>query len=169
MNRVGIGTDRHRLVFGKKLILGGIVVESAKGAVGHSDADTLTHAVIDALLGAAGLGDIGHHFPDNDPKWKDADSIELLAKTLDILKNAGYEPINIDASVHLEQPKLGRLKQEMCSKIADTLKMPRHRVNIKAKTGEGMDSVGKGEAVEAIAIAQVESLRTNTGKIEAGE
>jgi 2-C-methyl-D-erythritol 2,4-cyclodiphosphate synthase len=161
MNRVGIGTDRHRLIFGKQLILGGVVVDSPKGATGHSDADTLAHAVIDALLGAAGLGDIGHHFPDNDPKWKDADSMKLLAKTLDILKNAGYQPVNIDASVHLETPKLGRLKQEMSGKIADTLKLPRHHVNIKAKTGEGMDAVGKGDAVEAIAIAQVESIKTS--------
>ncbi len=168
MIRVGIGTDKHRLSFGKKLIIGGVHVEFSKGAVGHSDADVLTHAVIDALLGAAGMGDIGHHFPDNDPRWKDADSIELLKKTLDILKNAGYEPINIDSSVHLEMPKLGRLKQEMGGNIADALKMPRHRVNVKAKTGEGMDSVGKGEAIEAFAIAQVESTRTgNTATIPA--
>ncbi len=159
MNRVGIGTDRHRLVFGKKLILGGVTVDASKGAAGHSDADTLTHAIIDALLGAAALGDIGHHFPDTDPKWKDANSIQLLAKTLEILKNAGYQPVNVDASVHLEAPKLGRLKQEMAGNIADTLKLPRHHVNIKAKTGEGLDSVGKGDAVEAIAIAQVESVR----------
>lgn len=162
MIRVGIGTDKHRLVFGKKLMLGGVQVESGKGAVGHSDADALTHAVIDALLGAAGLGDIGHHFPDSDPKWKDARSLDLLSKTLEILKSAGYEPINVDASIHLEQPKLGRLKQEMSGNIADTLKIPRHRVNIKAKTGEGMDSVGKGEAIEAFAIAQVDSVRTPT-------
>ena len=160
MIRVGIGTDKHRLVFGKKLVLGGVIVEAPKGATGHSDADTLTHAVIDALLGAAGLGDIGHHFPDGDMKWKDANSIELLAKTLDVLKNAGYEPINVDATVHLEAPKLARLKQEMSGNIADALKIPRHRVNIKAKTGEGLDSVGKGETVEAFAIAQVESIRT---------
>lgn len=158
MMRVGIGTDRHRLVFGKPLILGGVKVDSAKGATGHSDADTLTHAIIDALLGAAGLGDIGHHFPDTDAKWKDADSIALLVKTLDILHSAGYEPVNVDASVHLETPKLGRLKVEMCAKIADTLKLPRHHVNIKAKTGEGMDSVGKGDAVEAVAIAQIQSI-----------
>jgi 2-C-methyl-D-erythritol 2,4-cyclodiphosphate synthase len=161
MNRVGIGTDRHRLVFGRKLILGGVQVESPKGAFGHSDADALAHAIIDALLGAAGLGDIGHHFPDNDPKFKDADSMQLMAKTVDILKNAGYQPVNVDASVHLESPKLGRLKQEMSGKIADTLKLPRHHVNIKAKTGEGMDAVGKGDAVEAIAIAQVESIKTS--------
>jgi len=161
MNRVGIGTDRHRLVFGKPLILGGVKVESPKGATGHSDADTLTHAIIDALLGAAGLGDIGHHFPDNDPKWKGADSLVLLGKTLEILKNAGYEPVNIDASVHLEEPKLGRLKTEMSSKIADTLKLPRHNVNVKAKTGEGMDSVGKGDAVEAVAVAMVVTVATH--------
>jgi 2-C-methyl-D-erythritol 2,4-cyclodiphosphate synthase len=159
MIRVGIGTDRHRLVFGKKLILGGVKVDSPKGAFGHSDADALTHAVIDALLGAAGLGDIGHHFPDNDPKWKDADSIKLLEKTLEILAGAGYVAVNVDASVHLEAPKLGRLKQEMSGIIADTLKIPRHHVNIKAKTGEGMDAVGKGDAVEAVAIAMVESTR----------
>ena len=159
MIRVGIGTDRHRLVFGRKLILGGVHVDFAKGGAGHSDADALSHAIIDALLGAAGLGDIGHHFPDNDPKWKDADSIELMKKTLEILTSAGYEPVNIDASVHLELPKLGRMKQEMAGIVADTLKLPRHRVNIKAKTGEGLDAVGKGDAVEAIAIAQVNSTR----------
>src|SRR6185295_4577318 len=156
MTRFGIGTDRHRLVFGKKLILGGVKVDSPKGATGHSDADTLTHAVIDALLGAAGLGDIGHHFPDTDPKWKDANSIQLLKSVVDILKNAGYVPVNIDASIHLEAPKLGRLKQEMSGNIADTLGLPRHHVNIKAKTGEGMDCVGKGEAVDCFAVASVE-------------
>jgi 2-C-methyl-D-erythritol 2,4-cyclodiphosphate synthase len=109
------------------------------------------------------LGDIGHHFPDNDAKWKDADSMSLLAKTLDILKSAGYEPVNIDASVHLETPKLGRQKGEMGAKIADTLKIPRHHVNIKAKTGEGLDSVGKGDAVEAIAIAQVAPIAQQDG------
>jgi 2-C-methyl-D-erythritol 2,4-cyclodiphosphate synthase len=162
MIRVGIGTDRHKLAFGKKLILGGIQVESPKGAVGHSDADALTHAVIDALLGASGLGDIGHHFPDTDMKWKGADSIELLKKTLEILTNAGYVPVNIDAAVHLESPKLGRLKQEMASKLAEVLKLAPHRVNVKAKTGEGLDAVGEGNAVEAIAIAQVEAVRSHT-------
>jgi 2-C-methyl-D-erythritol 2,4-cyclodiphosphate synthase len=159
MVRFGIGTDRHRLVFGKKLILGGVKVDSPKGATGHSDADTLTHAVIDALLGAAGLGDIGHHFPDTDPKWKDANSMQLLKSVVDILKNAGYAPVNVDASVHLETPKLGRLKQEMSGNIADTLGLPRHHVNIKAKTGEGMDAVGKGDAVDCFAVASVESLK----------
>ena len=157
MIRVGIGTDRHRLEFGRKLMLGGIQVDFGKGAAGHSDADVLLHAIVDALLGAAGLGDIGHHFPDGDPKWKDADSTMFLAKTLELLKQANFVPVNVDATVHLEAPKLGRLKQEMGGKIADTLKIPRHCVNIKAKTGEGLDAVGKGEAIEAVAIAQVET------------
>lgn len=160
MFRVGIGTDRHRLVFGKKLILGGVKVDSPKGATGHSDADTLTHAIIDAILGAAGMGDIGHHFPDTDAKYKDADSMVLLAKSVEIITTAGYKVVNVDASVHLESPKLKSLKQEMAANIADALKIPRHFVNIKAKTGEGMDAVGKGEAVDVFATALIESIHT---------
>jgi len=158
MVRMGIGTDKHRLAFGRRFVLGGVQVEFGKGAMGHSDGDCLVHAIIDALLGAAGLGDIGHHFPDGDPKWKDADSLILLANTAELLKAANFVPVNVDATVHLEQPKLGRLKQEMSGKVADTLGIPRHCVNVKAKTGEGVDAVGKGEAVEAIAIAQVETV-----------
>lgn len=158
MIRFGIGTDKHRLAGGIPLILGGVKVQALKGAVGHSDADTLTHAVIDALLGAAGLGDIGHHFPDSDPKWKNANSIEMLKKVVEILHHAGYKPVNVDVSVHLEQPKLGRLKQEMAGNLADALQLPRHMVNVKAKTGEGVDAVGEGNAVEALAVAQVESV-----------
>lgn len=156
MFRVGIGTDRHRLVFGRKLIIGGVHVENAKGGHGHSDADVLAHAVIDALLGAAGLGDIGYHFPDSDPKWKDADSMELMSKTVSILRRGGFEIINVDASVHLEQPKLGALKIQMAKAIADRLKLPRNAVNIKAKTGESCDAVGRSEAIEATAIAMVQ-------------
>lgn len=162
MYRIGIGTDRHKLAFGKKLILGGVKVESAKGAVGHSDADTLTHAIIDAILGAAGMGDIGHHFPDTDPKWKDADSIMLLAKSVDIITTAGYKVINVDASIHLENPKLKSLKQQMAANIAEALKIPKHFVNIKAKTGEGLDAVGKGEAVDCFATALIESVHTGS-------
>lgn len=158
MLRVGIGTDKHRLAGGNKLILGGVTVPAIKGAVGHSDADTLTHAVIDALLGAAGMGDIGHHFPDNDPKWKGANSIEMLKKSVEIVKNAGYKPVNADAVMHLENPKLGRFKQEMAGNLADALQIPRHMVNVKAKTGEGIGDVGRGDAVEAVAVVQVESL-----------
>ncbi|MEI6235911.1 MAG: 2-C-methyl-D-erythritol 2,4-cyclodiphosphate synthase [Planctomycetota bacterium] len=155
MFRVGIGTDRHRLVFGRKLIIGGVHVENAKGGHGHSDADVLAHSIIDAILGATGMGDIGYHFPDNDPKWKDADSMELMSKAVAIVRKAGYEVINIDASVHLETPKLGPLKLQMAKAVAERLKIPRTAVNIKAKTGEGCDAVGKGEAVECTAIAMV--------------
>jgi len=159
MFRVGIGTDKHRLVFGKQLVLGGVIVDSPKGAFGHSDADVLAHAIIDAILGAAGLGDIGHHFPDSDPKWKDANSIEMLKKTVETLKNAGYHVVNVDASVHLEKPKLGRLKGEMAGNLSAALGLPRHMINIKAKTGEGSGEVGTGETIEAYAVAMVE---TNT-------
>ena len=158
MIRFGIGTDRHRLGVGRKLILGGVEVPSPKGAVGHSDADSLTHAIIDALLGAAGLGDIGHHFPDSDPKWKNASSIEMLKKVVETLGVSGYKPVNVDSTVHLELPKLGRLKQEMTGKLADALGLPRHLVNVKAKSGETVGTVGRGEVVEAIAVAQVESI-----------
>ena len=160
MIRVGIGTDKHRLAGGNKLVLGGVVVPGLKGAVGHSDADALTHAVIDAVLGAAGMGDIGHHFPDTDPKWKDANSIEMLKKSVEVIKNAGYKTVNVDAVVHLENPKLGRLKQEMAGILADALQIPRHMVNVKAKTGETIGDVGRGEAVEAVAIAQIETITT---------
>lgn len=158
MIRVGIGTDKHRLGVGRPLLLAGVQIESPKGAVGHSDADALAHAVIDAVLGAAGLGDIGHHFPDSDPKWKGADSMEMLRKTVEILKSAGYKPVNIDAVVHIERPKLGRHKQEMAANLADALGIPRHMANVKAKTGEELDSVGRGESIEAFAIAQVETM-----------
>ncbi len=156
MIRIGIGTDKHRLVFGRKLILGGIHLESPKGAVGHSDADALTHAIIDAILGAAGLGDIGQHFPDHDPKWKDANSLGLLAKAVELVNAAGFTVVNVDASVHLEAPKLGKSKAEMATKLAEVLKVPRGCVNIKAKTGEGVDSVGLTEAVECIAAALIQ-------------
>jgi 2-C-methyl-D-erythritol 2,4-cyclodiphosphate synthase len=160
MLRAGIGTDKHRLAGGRKLTVGGVWIDFPKGFVGHSDGDVLTHAVIDALLGAAGLGDIGHHFPDTDPKWKDANSLEMLKKTVEILKNAGYQPVNVDCTVHLEQPKLGRLKQEMSGVLATALGIPRHMVNVKAKTGEGMGEIGRGDAGEAFAVAMVESVPT---------
>ncbi len=158
MIRVGLGTDKHRLGIGRPLIIGGVKVDSPKGAVGHSDADVLAHVVIDALLGAAGLGDIGHHFPDNDPQWKNANSIEMLKKVAMIVESAGFNIVNIDCSVHLERPKLGKLKQEMSAKLAEALGMPRHMVNVKAKSGEGLGDVGNGESVEAFAVALLEGV-----------
>lgn len=157
MIRIGIGTDKHRLTFGRPLILGGVEIEGAKGAVGHSDADALAHAVIDAILGAAGMGDIGDRFPDDDPEWKGADSIDMLRKTKNIVISAGYKPGNVDAVVHLEQPKLGLLKQDMAANLADALDLPRHMVNVKAKSGEGSGEIGAGEVVETFAIALLES------------
>jgi len=157
MQRIGLGTDKHLMAGGRKLVLGGVLLDFPKGLVGHSDGDVLTHAVIDALLGAAGLGDIGHHFPDTDPKWKGADSIEMLKLTVDILKNANCRPVNVDCTIHLQQPKLGWLKQEMVARLAEAMGVPRHMVNVKAKSGEGTGEIGRGEAIEAFAIALVEA------------
>lgn len=153
--RSGIGTDVHRLVPGRRLVLGGVVVPYELGLLGHSDADALTHAVIDALLGAAGLGDIGEAFPDTDPQWKDADSLELLRATVRRLAGAGVRPGSVDAVVHAERPKLKAWKPAMRAALAGALGLPPELVNVKAKTGEGLDAVGRGEAIAATAIATV--------------
>ena len=157
--RIGQGYDSHRLAFGKPLILGGVKVDFAKGSVGHSDGDVLVHAVIDALLGAAGLGDIGMRFPDTDPQYKGADSIQFLKKIGDMLKEAGYKVANVDATVILEQPKLGRLKAEMAARIAGALGIQTYLVNVKAKTAEGLGAAGSGDAIEAHAVALIEEIR----------
>ena len=151
--RTGIGWDSHRLVAGRPLVLGGVRVESDLGLDGHSDADVLTHAVIDALLGAAGLGDIGAHFPDTDPQFKDADSIGLLESACALVGEAGFAVENVDATVMLEAPKIGSLREEMRSRLAEAMGLGASAVNVKATTGEGMDAVGRGEGAAAIAIA----------------
>ena len=151
--RTGIGWDSHRLVAGRPLILGGVQVESELGLDGHSDADVLTHAVIDALLGAAGLGDIGAHFPDTDPQFRDADSIGLLRGTCALVGEAGFAVENVDTTVMLEAPKIGPLREEMRSRLAEAMGLEASAVNVKATTGEGMDAVGRGEGAAAIAIA----------------
>lgn len=151
--RTGIGWDSHRLAAGRPLILGGVEVESEVGLDGHSDADVLTHAVIDAVLGAAGLGDIGAHFPDTDPEFKDADSIALLRKGVEMAGESGYEPVNVDATLMLEEPKIGRYRDQMTAKLAAALGLDPSAVNVKATTGEGMDAVGRGEGASAIAVA----------------
>ena len=151
--RTGIGWDSHRLVAGRPLILGGVQVESDFGLDGHSDADVLTHAVIDALLGAAGLGDIGAHFPDTDPQFRDADSIGLLRGACALVGEAGFSVENVDATVMLEAPKIGSLRDEMRSRLAEAMGLEASAVNVKATTGEGMDAVGRGEGAAAIAIA----------------
>jgi 2-C-methyl-D-erythritol 2,4-cyclodiphosphate synthase len=152
----GIGWDVHRLVPGRPLILGGVRVESEVGLEGHSDADVLTHAVIDALLGAAGMGDVGEHFPDTDPEWKDADSLDLLRHVDALLAERGYAVVHVDATVMLERPKLAEHKAAMRERLARVLDLAPERVNVKATRGEGMGFVGRVEGAAALAIATVE-------------
>jgi 2-C-methyl-D-erythritol 2,4-cyclodiphosphate synthase len=153
---IGLGYDSHRFEAGRPLILGGVRVEHDRGLAGHSDADVLTHAVIDALLGAAGLGDIGGLFPDTDERWRDADSIDLLRRVQDLVVEEGFEIVNVDATVIMERPKLGPYRGEMRSRLAQALDIDEKRVNVKATTGEGMGFVGREEGVAALAVAQLE-------------
>jgi 2-C-methyl-D-erythritol 2,4-cyclodiphosphate synthase len=153
--RTGLGWDSHRLVEGRPLILGGVRIESALGLDGHSDADVLTHAVIDALLGAAGLGDIGEHFPDTDERWRGADSIALLRHVAGLLAEGGWTVGNVDATVVLERPKLSPHKAAMTATLAETLGVDHDRVNVKATTAERLDAVGRGEGAVAQAVATI--------------
>jgi 2-C-methyl-D-erythritol 2,4-cyclodiphosphate synthase len=152
--RAGIGYDSHRLVEGRPLVLGGVHVPDAeRGLAGHSDADVLTHAVIDALLGAAGLGDIGQHFPDTDERWRDADSIELLRTVRASLSEAGLTALHVDATVCCERPKLAPHRERICERLAEALALDPGAVNVKFTTGEGMGFVGRGEGIAALAVA----------------
>jgi len=155
--RVGIGYDSHRLVEGRKLILGGVDIPSEKGLLGYSDADVLAHALMDALLGAAALGDIGQHFPNTDAKYKDADSLELLKEVLIILETDGYEPVNVDVTLMAEQPKVAPHIGHMIVNI-EAAGMPEGSVNIKATTGEGLGFVGREEGMAALAVALVKRI-----------
>jgi 2-C-methyl-D-erythritol 2,4-cyclodiphosphate synthase len=156
MTRSGIGWDSHRLVEGRPLVLGGVVVPDAPlGLEGFSDADVLTHAVIDALLGAAGLGDIGVHFPDSDERWRDADSIELLRTTCSLLGTAGLSPVNVDATVVCEAPRLSPYRDEMQARLAEAAGLSDAAVNVKFTTAERMGFIGRGEGVAALAVATV--------------
>ena len=152
----GIGYDSHRLVAGRPLLLGGVHIPHERGASGHSDADVLAHAVIDALLGAAGLGDIGEHFPDTDERFSGADSMGLLGEVVAMLKARGFALVNLDCTVLLEQPKLGPNRSAIRSSLSRALGLEPERVNVKASTGEGIGFVGRGEGVAALAIASVE-------------
>jgi 2-C-methyl-D-erythritol 2,4-cyclodiphosphate synthase len=160
MTRTGIGYDSHRLAPGRPLILGGVEIPSELGLDGHSDADVLTHAVIDAMLGAAGLGDIGLHFPDTDERWRDADSIELLRAVVAMLGERGLSLVNVDATVIMEAPKLSPHREAIRGRLAAALGLEPGAVNVKASTGERMGFVGRGEGVAALAIA---SLRAHDG------
>ena len=150
--RIGEGHDIHALAFGRKLVLAGVDIPAPKGARGHSDADALSHAVVDAMLGAAALGDIGHHFPDTDERWRGVGGPELLAEAAKRVGAAGFRPANVDATVHLQATKLGPHKTEIAGRLAAALGLPRHRVNVKAKTGESLGPVGRGEAIAADAV-----------------
>lgn len=154
---VGIGYDYHRLVEGRKLILGGVEVPFGKGLTGHSDGDVLTHAICDALLGAAGLGDLGQHFPDTDPQWKDVSSLELLAQVLVFLKGKNLRVVQVDSVVMAERPKLAPHFDPMREMLAGALGLEPGQVNVKAKTTEGLGAVGRGEAMAAQAVALLES------------
>lgn len=145
--RVGIGYDLHRLEAGRKLIIGGIEVPFDKGPVGHSDGDVLAHALCDALLGAAGLGDIGTHFPDTDPKWKGANSLQFLEHARKLLDEKRMAIEHVDAVVILERPKLGPHFPKMCEALAKSLGVASEKIHLKAKTNEGVDAVGRGEAI----------------------
>lgn len=154
--RIGQGFDVHALVPGRKLIIGGVDIPFQRGLLGHSDADVLLHAVTDALLGAAGLGDIGRHFPDSDPRFKDADSRQLLRETARLVREAGYGTINIDATVIARAPRMAPHVAAMAANIAADLGIEPGCVNIKAKTTESLGFTGRGEGIAAQAVALIE-------------
>ncbi len=158
MIRVGIGYDIHRLVEGRKLVIGGVEIPYPRGLWGHSDADVLVHALCDALLGAAGLGDIGQHFPDTDPAYKDIDSMELLSHTNTLIADQGLKLGNVDAIIFAEKPAMSSYKNSMQINLAQTLTIPPQRVNIKATTTEGLGAIGKGAGIGAMVIVVLQPV-----------
>lgn len=157
--RIGYGYDSHRFLEGRTLVLGGVVFPNETGLKGHSDADVLLHAVIDALLGAAALGDIGSHFPDTDPTWKDADSAKLLASVVEEVRAAGYVISNVDATVICEQPKIGPKVEAIKARLSHLLTLSPSQLSIKGKTNEKMDDVGAGLGIEVHAVVLLEENR----------
>lgn len=156
--RVGIGYDSHRFAEDRKLILGGVEIPHTQGLAGHSDADAVAHAVTDAILGAGALGDIGTHFPPSSEKWKDADSIDLLTRTVQLLSDHSYRVVNVDVTVICEQPKIGPYARAMREKLAAVLQVDVTAISIKGKTNEGMGWIGAGEGIATIATALIESI-----------
>jgi 2-C-methyl-D-erythritol 2,4-cyclodiphosphate synthase len=154
--RIGFGYDSHRLTVGRRLVLGGIEIPHDKGLLGHSDADVLIHAVCDAILGAVGEGDIGRHFPDTDPAYRDISSLVLLERVRALAAEKGYQVCNVDSTVILEKPKLAPHISAMVEKVAGILRISSERVSVKAKTNEGMGLVGAGEGAAAFAVVLVE-------------
>ena len=158
MYKIGFGSDIHWLVPRRKLILGGVEVDSDLGAEGHSDADALTHAITDAILGALALGDIGTHFPNSDERWRNAESFVFLRFAVGLIKQRGYTVANVDSTIHLEVPKLAPYIEQMRTGVAEALEMETHDVSVKAKTGEGLDAVGERKAVRADAIVLLTTI-----------
>lgn len=156
--RVGIGYDLHRLVEGRRLVLGGVELDHPLGLEGHSDADVLTHAVIDALLGAAGLGTIGEHFPDSDPRWQGISSLVLLEQTLRMLRGRGWRVVNVDAALTAQEPRLQPHLAEMGRRLARHLEIDPGLVSVKATSPEGLGSLGRREGIAAVAVALLEGV-----------
>ena len=156
--RIGFGYDSHRFSDGRRLVLGGVEFPGETGLKGHSDADVLVHAIIDALLGAAALGDIGSHFPDDDPRWKDADSAELLAQVMKEIRGAGYAVGNVDATVICERPKLRPYVEMIRERLSAVMNVGKGRISVKGKTNEKMDDVGAGVGIEVHAVCLLEEV-----------
>ena len=154
--RIGFGYDSHRFSEGRRLVLGGVEFPGETGLKGHSDADVLVHAIIDALLGAAALGDIGSHFPDDDPRWKDADSADLLAQVMKEIRGAGYKVGNVDATVICERPKLRPYVEMIRERLSAVMNVGKGRISVKGKTNEKMDDVGAGVGIEVHAVCLLE-------------
>ncbi len=167
--RIGIGNDIHRLVEGRKLILGGVEIPYERGLLGHSDGDCLTHAITDALLGAAALGDIGSHFSDRDERWAGADSLVFLRQVRGLLEERGFEIANVDATVLAERPKMAPHITEMKARLAEAMGIDRSRINIKAKTNEGLDAIGGGAAIGSQAVALIVAPHLTPAKLSVDE
>jgi len=163
MNFAGIGFDVHRFASGRKLFLGGCEIPYEKGLKGHSDADVLCHAIMDALLGAAATGDIGLHFPDSDEKWKNASSVELLKRVVSIIMKKGFKPVNVDSTVLAEAPKLKNYIPAMRQKLAEAVGVSIERISVKATTMEGMGAVGRKEGIAAMAVVTIRSAGRKRG------
>ena len=156
--RVGIGYDSHRFESGRPLVLGGVLLPDHAGLKGHSDGDAVAHALIDALLGASALGNIGHHFPDTDPRWEGADSMELLAATVRLIEERNYQVVNADVTIVTETPRIGPWVEEMAERIAELLRVARSCISIKGKTNEGMGWIGRGEGLATMAVVLLDQI-----------
>ncbi|MDQ3523209.1 MAG: 2-C-methyl-D-erythritol 2,4-cyclodiphosphate synthase [Gemmatimonadota bacterium] len=161
--RIGHGYDSHRFAAGRRLVLGGVEIPSEKGLDGHSDADAVAHAVTDALLGAAGLGDIGKHFPPDDPSYKNADSLKLLAGAVHLLERQNYQVVNVDVTVIAEHPRIGPHAPEMRERISEVLTIAPEHVSIKGKSNEGMGWIGRGEGIAVFAVALIDRMAETNG------